>query len=61
MQVAELYSSQFLPDPKTDLAFPFLSIIFHAYLSFQPQSWLQLFIISETLDFFEWINFKECH
>lgn len=47
MQVAELYISQFLPDPKTDLAFPLLSVIFHPYLSFQPQSWLQLFCITK--------------
>lgn len=56
MQVAELYNSQFLPDPKTDLAFPFLSVIFHPYLSFQPQAWLQLFRISETLDYLSDLN-----
>lgn len=49
--MAELRSPQFLSDPKTDLAFPFLSGIFHPYLSFLPQAWAQLFCISETLGY----------
>lgn len=61
MQVAELHSLQFLSDPKTDLAFPFLSAIFHPYLSFLPQAWPQLFLHQQNTWLFEWLKFKEWH